>query len=156
MFKRPGLVQGGRTPKGIVILPMFNLQKGKSQLLSKSMKGPRLYSLQTEKLAWHSFSDAGRRREIPKSEMKESLLFTAKAVAIVSAFLCQFLEPQHSNSRLCYRRGTKSLGNVNLLQWVRVCLSFALERNIITLDSKYACPLLTRSAVSALLTACEK
>lgn len=70
-------------------------------------------SLQAEKLA--SFLDASRRHETSESEMKESLLFTAIALASVSACLCYFLEPQLSNSRLCYRRVTTSLGNENRL-----------------------------------------
>lgn len=43
----------------------------------KNCKGSKIRCyLQTNKLACHSFMDAGRRHETPGSEMKDSLLLT--------------------------------------------------------------------------------
>lgn len=65
---------------------MFNSQGGKGKFLSKSVEGLRLYSLQAKRLACYSSLDAGRKHKTLESEMKESVLLTATAVARVSAF----------------------------------------------------------------------
>lgn len=47
-----------------------------------------LLYLQESKLSYHSFVDAGRRHKTPGSELKDSLLLPALAVARVLAFIC--------------------------------------------------------------------
>lgn len=84
-----------------------------------------LFHLQSNKLACHSFMGAGRKHETPGSGQRTLLLTAQQAVRALACvcFSCPPPRPPspmtdtHTSSELHYRRGTLSLGNLNLLKW---------------------------------------
>lgn len=129
----------------------------------RTVKGLEALShLHTNKLAWHSFKDAGIRHKAHGSKIKESLLFITIAVARITAFLgfsffsfffCNSslsrssqYENTYTHIRWHYRR-TPSLGNPNLIYNDQLaCLAFVPKGCIIfiVLDGKRVSPLLCK------------
>lgn len=98
--------------------------------VSRILKGLRfLPYLQATSLACHRFMDAGRKHKTAGTEMKDSLLLKAIAVARVSVFLYWFprTSPHRAIQRgpddtcahrgLHYRRGALSCLTLNCLWW---------------------------------------
>lgn len=88
------------------------------KVLSRTVKGLRLYPMYKLPSLPNSFMDTGRRHEVPGSEMGACLLLPATAVARASAFLCW--SPRDVNDTFPYsgwhrRRGVLSSGLQNLL-----------------------------------------
>lgn len=85
--------------------------------------------LQANRSTCHHFIETSRGHETPVTEMKDSLLFMAIAVARVPAIFISSLslrsyraaqrgpDVNRTYSGLCDRRGTLSLRNLNLLWW---------------------------------------
>lgn len=112
-----------------------------------------LLYLQTNKLAWHSFTGAGRRNKIPGSKTKDSLLLTATAVPSLSICATPLGSSSHrvtwrgpGDTCPCCARTERSpecreLESSTIVK-KQICRSFALEDDmiLITQQSKQTSP----------------